>query len=324
MNTQTKHYKQLTQGQRYQLQALLENGLSQQAIADSLGVDKSTVSRELTRNSRPDGYCPEAAEKRKTERKKNARKAKKTDDQHKQIIEKGLSLGWSPENISCRMKLELPEKAVSHTTIYRLIEHDKANGGQLYRELPRFGKSRWKGGKRKAGRSTIPDRKDITERPSIIEQRKRLGDWEGDTVYGQNAHLVTLVDRKSRLTLIGKVNSKNAEVVSNKMIELLKRAPGVKSITLDNGGEFAMHGVVSKAVNAEVYFAKPYASYQRGTNENTNGLIRREWPKKMAFGNLSEKDISNMEFMINSMPRKVLGGLTPLEVYTGKSVALIA
>ncbi len=324
MSTQTKHYKQLTQGQRYQLQALLDNGQSQQAIADTLGVNKSTVSRELNRNSEPDGYCPEAAEKRKTERKKNAHKAKKTGDQHKQIVEKGLLLGWSPENISCRMKLEQPDKAVSHTTIYRLIEQDKVNGGKLYRELPRFGKTRWKGGKRKAGRSMIPDRKDITERPAIVEQRARLGDWEGDTVYGQDAHLVTLVDRKSRLTMIGKVGSKNAEVVAKKMIELLKRAPGVKTITLDNGGEFAMHGLVSKAVNAEVYFAKPYASYQRGTNENTNGLIRREWPKKMALGHLSDKDISDMEFMINSMPRKVLGGLTPLEVYTGKSVALIA
>ena len=324
MSTQTKRYKQLTQGQRYQLQALLENGLSQQAIADSLGVHKSTVNRELNRNSGPDGYCPEAAEKRKTERKKNARKAKKAGDQHKQIIKKGLSLGWSPENISYRMKLELPDIAVSHTTIYRLIEQDKINGGELYRELPRFGKARWKGGKRKAGRSMIPDRKDITERPAIIEQRVRLGDWEGDTVYGQDAHLVTLVDRKSRLTMIGKVSSKNAEVVANKMIKLLERAPGVKSITLDNGGEFAMHGLVSKAVNAEVYFAKPYASYQRGTNENTNGLIRREWPKKMPLGHLSDKDISDMEFLINSTPRKVLGGLTPFEAYTGKSVALIA
>lgn len=324
MSTQTKHYKQLTHGQRYQLQALLRNSLTQQAMADTLGVDKSTISRELSRNSNHDGYCPEAAERRKTERKSNAHKAKKADDQHRQIVEKGLSLGWSPENISCRMKIELPDKTVSHTTIYRLIDQDKVNGGNLYRELPRFGKTRWKGGKRRAGRCLIPNRKDITERPAIIEQRKRLGDWEGDTVYGKNAHLVTLVDRKSRLTMIGKVDSKHAEVVANKMIELLQRAPGAKSITLDNGGEFAMHGLVSKAVNTEIYFAKPYASYQRGTNENTNGLIRRTWPKKMALVHLTEEDISNMEFMINSMPRKVLGGLTPLEVYTGKTVALIA
>lgn len=324
MKTQTKHYKQLTQGQRYQLQALLKNRLSQQVMADTLGVHKSTVSRELRRNSDPGGYCPEAAERRKSERKRNAHKSKKADDQHKQIVEKALLLGWSPENISCRMKIELPGKAISHTTIYRLIAEDKANGGDLYKELPRHGKTRWKGGKRKAGRSQIPDRKDITERPEIVEQRARLGDWEGDTVYGQNAHLVTLVDRKSRLTLIGKVDDKQAETVANKMVELLERAPGAKTITLDNGGEFAMHALVSEAVNADVYFAKPYASYQRGTNENTNGIIRRQWPKKMALGQLSEEEVKEMELLINNMPRKVLGGLTPLEAYTGTSVALIA
>ena len=127
MSTQTKHYKQLTQGKRYQLQALLKNSLSQQAMADTLEVHKSSVSRELGRNSGPNGYCPEAAEKRKTERKKNAHKAKKADNQHRQIIEKGLSLGWSPENISCRIKIELPKKTISHTTIYRLIAQDKAS-----------------------------------------------------------------------------------------------------------------------------------------------------------------------------------------------------
>ena len=324
MSTQTKHYKQLTQGKRYQLQALRKTGLSQQAMADTLGIHKSTVSRELSRNSGSDGYCPEEAEKRKTERKKNARKAKTVGDQHKSIVEKGLSLGWSPENISCRMKIELPEKAISFTTIYRMVEEDKAEGGNLHELLPRFGKTRWKGGKRKAGRSLIPDRKDITERPVIVEHRGRLGDWEGDTVYGQDAHLVTLVDRKSRLTLIGKVNDKQAETVAKKMIGLMKRVPGAKTITLDNGGEFAMHSAVSEASNADIYFAKPYASYQRGTNENTNGIIRRHWPKKMAMGELSDKEISDMELIINTMPRKVLGGLTPLEVYTGEPVALIA
>ena len=272
----------------------------------------------------PDGYCPEAAQKRKTERKKTARKSRKANDQHRQIIEKGLLLGWSPENISCRMKVELPDKAVSHTTIYRWVAQDRANGGNLYRALPRFGKYRWKGGKRKAGRSLIPDRKDITERPGIVEQRARLGDWEGDTVYGQEAHLVTLVERKSRLTLIGKVNDKQAETVANKMIERMKRALGAKTITLDNGDEFARHGWVSKAVNAEVYFAKPYASYPRGTNENTNGIIRRQWPKKMPLGQLTQQDVDDRMLIINTMPRKVIGGLTPLEVYTGASVALIA
>ena len=324
MSSQNKHYQQLTQGQRYQLYALKKKGFSQKVIAEELGVHRSTISRELNRNSNADDYDPEVAERLKTERKRTAKKAKKVNERHVHIVQKGLSLGWSPENISCRMKIELPDDAVSHTTLYLLISEDKVNGGKLYRQLPRFGKTRWKGGKRKAGRSMIPDRKDITERPNIVELRSRLGDWEGDTVYGQDAHLVTLVDRKSRLTLIGKVDDKQAETVANKMIELMKRVPGAKTITLDNGGEFAMHTIVSEASNADIYFAKPYASYQRGTNENTNGIIRRQWPKKMALGSLTEDDIGDMELMINTMPRKVLGGLTPLEVYTGKSVALIA
>ena len=133
----------------------------------------------------------------------------------------------------------------------------------------------------------IPDRVDISERPEIVELRARLGDWEGDTVFGQNAHLVTLVDRKSRLTLIKKVPNKEAETVANAMISLLTRVLGVKTVTLDNGGEFARHRVVSEAINADIYFAKPYASYQRGTNENTNGIIRRHWPKKNAHGSFN-------------------------------------
>ena len=121
---------------------------------------------------------------------------------------------------------------------------------------------------------------DITERPDVVDLRSRAGDWEGDTVFGQDAHLVTLVDSKSRFTLIGKVDTKHAESVANSIIELLKRVSSVNTITLDNGGEFAAHEKVAKAINADIYFAKPYASYQRGTNENTNGIIRRTWPKK--------------------------------------------
>ena len=151
-----------------------------------------------------------------------------------------------------------------------------------------------------------------------------MGDWEGDTVYGQDAYLVTLVDRMSRLTLIAKVDTKQSGTVADSMISLLERVSTVHTITLDNGGEFAAHRKVSEAVNADVFFAKSYASYQRGTNENTNGIIRRTWPKKMALGELTEEEVRETEFLINTMPRKVLGGRTPLEVYTGKSIALIA
>ena len=251
-------------------------------------------------------------------------KYSKDNEKHAEIISKGLLLGWSPENISGRMALELPKIALSHTTIYRRIVKNKENGGNWYKLLPRYGKNRWKGGKRKAGRALIPERVDISERPEIVEHRQRMGDWEGDTVFGQDAYLVTLVDRKSRLTLLGKVSNKTATTVANEMILLLKRVNTVHTITLDNGGEFAHHKAVAKAVNADIYFAKPYASYQRGTNENMNGIIRRSWPKKMKLGKLRNEDILNMELRLNTMPRKVLGGLTPIEVYTGKRVALIA
>ncbi|WP_263322374.1 IS30 family transposase [Endozoicomonas sp. Mp262] len=324
MSTQTRRYKQLTQGQRYQIEALLEKGHFQNEIAEVAGISESALSRELKRNTGDNGYCAESAHNLAMQRRKSAKKHSKTDERQMPIIEKGLLLGWSPENISCRMKIEVPEIALSHTSVYSRIADNKAQGGSLYKKLPRFGKRRCKGGKRKAGRSLIPNRVDITERPEVVELRSRLGDWEGDTVYGQDAHLVTLVDRKSRFTLIGKVDTKQAETVADTMISLLKRVSTVHTITLDNGGEFAAHEKVSEAVNADVFFAKPYASYQRGTNENTNGIIRRTWPKKMALGDLTEEEVWEAELLINTMPRKVLGGRTPLEVYTGKSIALIA
>ena len=324
MHTQTRHYKQLTLGQRYQIQALLGQGLFQKDIAAVIGTSKSALSRELSRNTTADGYCAETAHARAVNRRTTAKKSSRFDERQTTVIKQGLQLGWSPENLSYRMKIETPDIAISHTTVYSRIAEDKAQGGVLYKSLPRFGKSRWKGGKRKAGRSAIPDRTDITKRPSVVELRSRLGDWEGDTVYGQDAHLVTLVDRKSRLLLLGKTDSKHADSVADVMINLLRRVPSVCTVTLDNGGEFAAHERVSAAIDTDIYFARPYASYQRGTNENTNGIIRRTWPKKMPLGHLTEADLRVMEMLINTMPRKVLGGLTPLEVYTGQSIALIA
>jgi transposase, IS30 family len=193
------------------------------------------------------------------------------------------------------MRLETPKIALSHRTIYQRIREDKANGGSLYKRLPRFGKTCCKGEKHKAGRSMIPARVDISQRPKIVEQRCRLGDWEGDTVYGQDASLVTLVGRKRLLTLIGKITNKIAETVSNMMISLLNRVGPVHTITLDNGGEFAQHQKVSKATGSQILFARPYASYQRGTHENINGLIRRCWPKKMRMGSLDKQAVRDME-----------------------------
>ena len=318
MSTQNKRYQQLTQGQRYQLQALHRKGFSQRDIAIDIGIHHSTVSREFKRNISGGSYCAKTAERLKEKRKEAKPKYSKYDEQHDEMISNGLLMGWSPENLSLRMQLELPKASVlSHTSVYRRIARNKAQGGKWYKKLPRYGKRRCKGGKRKAGKSMIPDRVDISERPEIVDSRTRLGDWEGDTVHGQDATLVTLVDRTSRLLLLSKVTDKTAETVCTAMNDLLSRVSDVHTITLDNGGEFAHYAKVSEATEAKVYFARPYASWQRGTNENTNGLIRRCWPKKMMLGGLSEQEVRDMELRLNMTPRKVLGGRTPIEVYTG-------
>lgn len=170
----------------------------------------------------------------------------------------------------------------------------------------------------------IPDRIDISERPKVVEERQRLGDWEGDTVHGQNAHLVTQVERTSRFALVKRIYTKTKDEVADAMIELFAKVHTVLTITLDNGGEFADHVRVGKQTSADVYFARPYASWQRGTNENFNGRIRRFWPKKFDMATLTEKEIEDRIFLLNLTPRKVLGGRTPLEVFTGKTVARIA
>ena len=218
-----------------------------------------------------------------------------------------------------------PLEHLSHSTIHRRIEKDRQQDGMLYRKVPRFGKKRWKGGKRnqKAGVKLIPDRVDISERPQVVEDRVPIGDWEGDTVHGQNANLVTLVDRKSRFTLAKRVLRKTKELVADAMLDLFGKVSSIRTATLDIGGEFADHVRVAKQTGIKVYFAKPFASWQRGTNENTNGRIRRFWPKKFDMATLTDAEIDN-SILLNLTPRKVLGGLTPLEAFIGKCVALIA
>ncbi len=188
-----------------------------------------------------------------------------------------------------------------------------------------LGKLTGKGGKRnkKAGVGLVPDRVDIAERPEVVDNRERLGDWEGDTMHGRNAHLVTLVDRTSLFTLVQRVLKKTKEQVADAMIRMFEKVHSVRTIKLDNGGEFADHVRVAKATGADVYFAKPYASWQRGTNENTNGRIRRFWPKKFDMATLTDQEIEDTILLLNLTPRKVLGGLTPLEAFTGRRVALI-
>ena len=217
MNKHNKHYQQLTRAERYQIWALRDTGKTLREIAQSVGVHFSTVSRELSRNRTANSYDPVVAHKLSRNRKREAAKTNKHSDKLDKIIRDKVILNWSPEAISERIQLEMAEDDwLSHTTIYRRIEENKQQGGTLYRFLPRFGKTRWKGGKRNrnAGVSLIPDRTDIKERPKVVDDRSRLGDWEGDTVHGQNAHLVTLVDRASRFTLVKRVFDKTNTIPS--------------------------------------------------------------------------------------------------------------
>jgi IS30 family transposase len=326
MNKHNKNYQQLTQEPRYQISALHKTGMTVRAIALEVGIHFSTVSRELTRNSTERGYNPAVAHQLSLTRRKTAAKANKRLEKTDKIIQNALCLGWSPESISQRLKLEgHGDEQLSHSTIYRRIAEERQRGGKLYKSLPRFGKTRWRGGKRSksAGAKLIPNRIDIKERPEIIDNRSRLGDWEGDTVHGKRAHLVTLVERKSRFTLARRVLRKTKEAVTDAMIALFRKVTSILTVTLDNGGEFADHGRLARETGADVNLGKPYASWQRGTNENINGRIRRFWPKKFDMATLTENEIEDRILLLNLTPRKVLGGLTPMEAFIGKRVALI-
>ncbi len=328
MRTQNKQYQQLTLPQRYQIQAQLQADKKQKEIAEVIGVNPGTVSRELRKNSKCDPYCPDTAHEKAMNRRKTAKKAMKRHADHEHCIEEALKKGTSPECLAKRMKRECSkEKQLSHTTSYTRIEDNKQQGGDWHKMLLRYGKVRKKGGKRGAGVSFIPNRIDIRERPEIVNERSRIGDWEGDTVVSKGAYLVTLTERKTRLTLIKRVFSKTKTEVAQALKDMLTPLAHkgmVHTLTLDNGGEFAAHEEVAKATGAKVYFAKPYASYQRGTNENMNGRIRRWWPKKTDFSKVSDEDVYNIQLKLNFMPMLVLDGRTPLEAFTGKDVALIA
>jgi len=310
-------YTQLTQVQRYQIYALMKAGLNQTQIANIIGVHKSTISRELRRNRGQRGYRPKQAHKRCVQRrlhKSQPRIAQTTWH----LIEHLLREQWSPEQISLWLR-QHANITVSHEWIYQYVLADKQAGGALYRNL-RCQKQRKKRYGAYSRRGCIPNAISIEERPAIVDTRCRLGDWELDTVIGKNHHqaLVTLVERKSKLTLIAKVASKTAEAVSKAIIRLLKPlSPWVHTLTADNGREFSWHQKIAKALNAKFYFAHPFASWERGLNENTNGLIRQYFPKKHDFKTITQQQIKRVMDKLNNRPRKCLGIKTPNQVFFG-------
>jgi IS30 family transposase len=311
------NYKQLNQAQRYQIEILKKAGKNQKQIAELLGVSESTISRELTRNQGKKGYRPKQAQIKADNRKKRAAKALKMTPALILLIEAGILLDWSPEQVSGQLEDEFGI-LISHERIYQHIWTDKRHGGILYTHLRQCHKKRKKKYGSKDKRGQIRNRVSIDERPAIVAEKTRIGDWEIDTVIGQNHQgaLVTIVDRVSKFTLIKKVDSKHAEVVTAATITLLQPyLDKTLTITADNGKEFAGHETIKEQLSANVYFAHPYCSWERGLNENTNGLIRQYFTKGSSFENITDDEVEAVMNKLNHRPRKSLKFKTPHTVF---------
>ena len=314
-----RSYKQLDQAQRYQIYAYRKVGKSHSEIAQEIGVDPATISRELRRNQGARGYRPHQAHQKALARRQNASKSIKMTTEVIDWIEEKLCQDWSPEQISGPMK-HRGSFSISHERIYQHIWPDKHLGGTLYKHLRWNQKKRQKRYGSKDSRGQIKNRVMIDQRPKEVEEKSRIGDWEIDTIIGANhkGALVTIVERVSKYTLIGNVPQKQAKLVANLTVDLL--APyqkKVHTITTDNGKEFTQHQHIAQALRTHVFFAHPYHSWERGLNENTNGLIRQYFPKGDSLEKVSNKKLQWVMDRLNHRPRKTLGFKTPDSIIHG-------
>ena len=314
-------YKQLTQEQRYQIYALMKMGHHQTQIANCLGVDKSTISRELSRNRGQRGYRPKQAHGLAMSRRKKGEC--RIQSETWALIEAKTRMDWSPEQISGWL-LKRQHIQVSHEWIYQYILSDKQAGGDLYKHL-RCQKKRRKRYGSHDRRGKLPNRRSIEERPEIVDQRQRIGDWEVDTMVGKGHHqaVVSLTERKSRLALLRKVDRRTATLVSEAVIDLLHPvADRTHTITGDNGKEFAEHERITQDLDVDFFFAHPYAAWERGANENMNGLVRQYIPKDRELTSVTENELVQIMFKLNHRPRKCLDFKSPFEVFFEHPVAL--
>lgn len=315
----TKKYSQLNPEQRYQLSALLKAGHSNGFIARQLGVNRSTVGRELKRNcTSKQRYTPAMAQQFAADRQTDKKKHSFFSTEMKMFIHQQMQKQqWSPEQISGYCKAN-NIAMVSHEWIYQYVYKDMKKGGQLYTQLRTQHKRRRKRTHRKDKRGLIPNRVSIHQRPEAVAQKKRFGDWEIDLIEGVNhkSFGLTLVERKSQFAMIVKAPDKQADTIQTKIINAL--APYrelVHTITSDNGKEFANHEYVAQKLNAAYFFADPYSSWQRGLNEYTNKLYRQYFPKKSNLDNYDIQYFVDITNKLNNRPRKLLGYKTPLQVF---------
>ncbi len=322
-----RRYKQLTYAQRCQIEVLKKSHFSQAAIAQAIGVQQSTISRELKRNTGLRGYRHDQAQRLTHTRRCATHHCVKMTDEIIDEIEDKLYQRWSPEQISGWLKAE-KNISISHERIYQHIWTNKHSGGDLHLYLRRRGKKyQSRGSNGKTSRGQIKNRVSIDQRPKIVDERTQIGHWEIDTVIGKHhsGALVTIVERVTRFTVSVRVNRKDAQGVCAATIRLLLPFKDqVLSITSDNGKEFAYHEKIAKALDCDFYFAHPYHSWERGLNENTNGLIRQYFPKQTDFKKVSQRKVDQAMDALNNRPRKVLGFKTPHYMMQKHKVALAA
>ena len=321
-----RHHTQLTIEQRYQIFGLKKAGFNQSKIASALNVHKTTISRELRRNKGQRGWRPGQAQEKATERRQSSVGVSKFRPENWLEVDKLVRQDFSPAQISGRMALENTLR-ISHETICRHIYDDKRAHGDLWRHLRCQKPRRKRYGSGQERRGTLKNRISIDARPAIVEMKERVGDWEGDTLIGkgQKGALLTLVDRASRYTLASMLPTKHAEGITASAIALLGPHKRKRhTMTFDNGKEFAGHEIMAEKLKMAVYFAHPYHSWERGLNENTNGLLRQYFPKGTCFEEITEAQVQTAVDRLNHRPRKILGFKTPFEVFWGKTMRYTA
>ncbi len=315
-------YTQLTQEQRYQISALLKMGHNRTEIATVIGVHKSTVSRELRRNRGQSGYRPKQAHQKALSRRKKAKP--RIPKATWMLIEDKLRQDWSPEQIAGWLKRN-KDIQISPERIYQYVLADKQAGGDLHKHL-RCQKKRRKRYGSYDRRGKLPDRVSIDERPEIVDTRERLGDWEADTILGKGRRhaIVTLTERKSRLALLSKVERRTAELVGEAIIHLLQPLTDLlHTITGDNGKEFAQHQRIARELKIDFFFTHPYSAWERGANENMNGLVRQYIPKSRDLATVTDQELEVIMYKLNHRPRKCLDFRSPFEVFFEQSVVAL-
>ena len=313
-------YRQITAVERYTLMALQVQGLTPAAIARALGRHRSTITRELRRNrTRYDGYYrPELADVYARGRRSHSRRSQQFTRANWRRVEALLREDWSPEQIAGRLRRRRV-LTIGHETIYRHIRHDQRAGGHLYTHLRCAQKQRRKRYGAYDSRGRLADTRPIAARPAGAEHRSRFGHWEGDTMLGDGQSgpcVLSLVERKSGFVAIGKLGQRTGVEVNRRAQRIIDAQPRpVRTITVDNGTEFHSYAALERVVDAQFYFATPHHAWERGTNENTNGLLRQYLPERASMAHLTQHDCNRIATKLNRRPRKRLDHRTPEECY---------